>query len=71
MIIFQLTVGKMIPSATYNERKDNVENPCLRAGIPIEQCRRLGYLFAILTPLALESVMCVAECFFIELEQLA
>jgi hypothetical protein len=45
--------------------------PCLRARITIEQSGCFDHLFTVLTPLALESVMSVAESIFIEREQLA
>jgi len=55
VVICQLRVGEMIPSA----------------GITIEQSGCFRHLFAILTPLTLESVMSIAESFFVKREQLA
>jgi hypothetical protein len=73
VIICQLGVGEMIPTTIHIQRKgtSTIGKHYLRARITVKQSGCLCQLFAILTPLTLESVMSVAECFFIECEQLA
>jgi len=73
MIILQLGIREVIPSTNKQDQfplTNQVQRKYIRAGISIKQSRRFDSLFPILTPLALESIVCLTDDVLFEQEQL-
>lgn len=73
VVIFQLSVRKMVPSnEDYSTEKSNapISMADLRAGISVQQCRCFDDLSPVFASLTLECIVSVTDCFLIEEEQL-